>query len=300
MPDTDDSPRHHTTQGAEGALSKMLDILQYDFMRNALIAGLLASVACGIVGAYVVTKRIVFISGGIAHASFGGIGLGYLVGISPVVGALFFALASALGIGFITRRTRLPEDTAIGVLWAMGMASGIIFIGLSPGYAPDLFSYLFGNILTVPFSDLILMLILDIVIIGIVTALYKEFLVLSFDEEFGTVVGVPVETLYFLLLCMIGLTVVLLIRVVGIILVIALLTIPAALARQYTYDLRKMMLLAISFGAVFTFGGLWLSYLFDVASGATIILLSGTVLLVSLGFSKLRGYLGERRSKNVV
>ena len=264
----------------------MLEALQYDFMRNALLAGLLAAVACGIVGVYVVTKRIVFISGGIAHASFGGIGLGYLIGISPVLGATFFALASALGMGLVTRKTRLPEDTVIGILWAMGMAMGIIFIGLAPGYAPDLFSYLFGNILTVPLSDLLLMLVLDVIIIGVVVALYKEFLALAFDEEFGTVVGVPVEVLYLLLLCMIALTVVILIRVVGIILVIALLTIPAALARQFTHDLRKMMLLAILFGALFAFGGLWLSYIFDVASGATIILLSGTVLLAFFVFSR--------------
>ncbi len=274
----------------------MLEVLQYDFMRNALLAGLLAAVACGIIGAYVVTKRIVFISGGIAHASFGGIGLGYLVGISPVLGALFFALAAAMGMGFVTRRTRLPEDTAIGILWAVGMALGIIFIGLSPGYAPDLFSYLFGNILTVSLADLFLMLALDAVIIGIVMAFYKEFLTLSFDEEFGKVVGVPVEVLYFILLGMIALTVVLLIRVVGIILVIALLTIPAALARQFTCDLRKMMLLATMFGAIFTFGGLWLSYVFDLASGATIILLSGIVMLAGFGLSRLRARLNEGRN----
>ncbi|MEE8470011.1 MAG: metal ABC transporter permease [Dehalococcoidia bacterium] len=265
----------------------MLEALQYDFMRNALLAGLLAAVACGIIGVYVVVKRIVFISGGIAHGSFGGIGLGYLVGISPVLGAMLFALASAVGMGVVTRKTKLPEDTAIGILWAMGMALGIIFIGRAPGYAPDLMSYLFGNILTVPSSDLILMLVLDAIIVSIVIALYKEFLAVSFDEEFGTVVGVPVGALYILLLCMIALTVVVLIRVVGVILVIALLTIPAALARQWTHDLRKMMLLSILFGVIFTFGGLWLSYEFDLASGATIILFGGTLFLASLGVSRL-------------
>jgi zinc transport system permease protein len=191
-------------------------------------------------------------------------------------------------MGLVIKRTRLPEDTAIGILWAMGMAIGIIFIGLTPGYAPDLFSYLFGNILAVPFSDLMLMLALDAAIVVIVIALYKELLTVSFDEEFGTVTGVPVEALYLLLLCMIALTVVVLIRVVGIILVIALLTIPAALARQFTHDLKKMMPLAIIFGALFSFGGLWLSYELDLASGATIILLSGTVLLATLGLSWLR------------
>jgi zinc transport system permease protein len=271
----------------------MLDALQYQFMQNALMAGLLAAVACGIIGVYVVVKRIVFISGGIAHASFGGIGLGYLAGISPVLGAMLFTPASALGMGLVIKRTKLPEDTAIGILWAMGMALGVIFIGLAPGYAPDLFSYLFGNILTVPSSDLILMLALDAVIVSIVIALYKEFLALSFDEEFGTVVGVPVEALYLLLLCLIALTVVVLIRVVGIILVIALLTIPAALARQFTHDMKKMMLLAVLFGALFSFFGLWLSYEFDVASGATIILLSGTVLLCSFAWVKLHSKRGR-------
>jgi zinc transport system permease protein len=257
-------------------------------MRNALIAGVLAAVACGIIGTYVVVKKMVSVSGAISHSSFGGIGLGYFVGINPVLGALFFTIASALGMGLVIKRTKLPEDTAIGILWAMGMAIGIIFIGLTPGYAPDLFSYLFGNILAVPFSDLILMLALDAVIVIIVIALYKELLTVSFDEEFGTVTGVPVEALYLLLLCMIALTVVVLIRVVGIILVIALLTIPAALARQFTHDLKKMMPLSIIFGALFSFGGLWLSYELDLASGATIILLSGTVLLVTLGLSRLR------------
>ena len=265
----------------------MLEVLQYEFIQNALIAGLLASVACGIVGVYVVVKRIVSISGGIAHASFGGIGLGYFLGINPVLGAMFFAIASAMGIGLIIRRTRLPEDTAIGILWAMGMASGIIFIGLTPGYAPDLFSYLFGNILTVPTLDLVLMLILDIVIILLVVLLYKELLFLSFDEEFSTVVGVPTRRLYLLLLCLVALTVVVLIRVVGIILVIALLTIPAAIARHFTYSLKKMMFLAILLGIVFTFSGLWLSYILDLASGATIILVSGLALFISLGVSRL-------------
>ena len=267
----------------------MFEALQHDFMRNALLAGLLSAVACGIIGTYVVAKRMVSISGGISHSAFGGIGLGYYLGINPVVGALFFTIAAALGTGLVVKRTRLPEDTAIGILWAMGMAIGILFIGLTPGYAPGLFSYLFGDILLVSPSDLILMLALDAVILAVVIAFYKEFLALSFDEEFGTVSGVPVEKLYLLLLCLIALTVVVLIRVVGIILVIALLTIPAALARQFTHDLRKIMVLAVVFGAVFTFGGLWLSYAFDVASGATIILLSGTVFLAALGLSRLWG-----------
>ena len=261
--------------------------LEYTFMQHALLAGLLAAVACGIIGVYVVVKRMVFISGGISHASFGGIGLGYYLGINPVLGALFFTVASALSMGVVTRRTRLAEDTAIGILWAMGMALGIIFIDLTPGYAPDLFGYLFGSILTVPSSDLITMLILDIAIIATVFLLYKEFLALSFDEEFGTAAGVPTEPLYLILLCLIALTVVVLIKVVGIILVIALLTIPAAMARQFTHSLKRMMLFSILFGVVFTTGGLWLSYELDLASGATIILVSGALFLASLGFARL-------------
>ncbi|MDD5509754.1 MAG: metal ABC transporter permease [Dehalococcoidales bacterium] len=266
----------------------MIEILQYEFMQNAFWAGLLAAIACGIIGTYVIVKRMVFISGGIAHASFGGIGIGYFMGINPIIGALVFTIASALGMGALVRRTKLAEDTAIGIFWSIGMALGIIFIALTPGYAPDLFSYLFGNILTVPASDLLLMIALDGVIILVVSLLYKEFAALSFDEEFGRVVGLPVERLYLTLLCLIALTVVLLIRIVGIILIIALLTIPAAMARRFTSNLRKMMMLAVGLGIGFTFGGLWLSYAVDLPSGATIILVGGGVFLITLGFLKLK------------
>jgi zinc transport system permease protein len=265
----------------------MIEALQYEFMRNALMAGLLAAVACGIVGVYVVVKRIVFISGGIAHASFGGIGIGYYLGINPIIGALVFSLASGLAIGGITRKTTLSTDTAIGILWATGMALGIIFIYLTPGYAPDLMSYLFGNILTVPMTDIFLMLALDAVIITIVIIFYKEYLILSFDEEYATAIGMPVNLLYFLLLAMIALTVVVLIRVVGMILVIALITFPAAMARLFTYDMKKMMVLSVIFGFLFTLGGLWISYELNLPSGATIILLGGVVLTIAFGVSRL-------------
>jgi zinc transport system permease protein len=266
----------------------MFEAFQFEFMRNAMLAGLLASIACGVVGVYVVVKKIVSMSGSIAHASFGGIGLGYLLNFSPVLGAMFFSLLSALTMGLVTRRTRLPEDTATGILWALGMALGVIFIGLSAGYAPDLMSYLFGNILTVPVSDLYLMAALDLIIVALAVAFYKEFLLLSFDEEFGTVVGMPVNSLYLLLLCMVALTVVVLIRVVGMILVIAMLAFPAAMARQFTHDIKKMMVLAVIFGMVFTFGGLWISYALNLASGATIILLSGLALLLTYTLTGLR------------
>jgi zinc transport system permease protein len=277
----------------------MIEILQYEFMQNAFWAGLLAAIACGIIGTYVVVKRMVFISGGIAHASFGGVGIGYFMGGNPIIGALIFTIASALGMGALVRRTKLAEDTAIGIFWAIGMALGILFIAMTPGYAPDLFSYLFGNILTVPASDLLLMVTLDGVIILVVSLLYKEFTALSFDEEFSKVMGLPVERLYLTLLCLIALTVVLLIRIVGIILIIALLTIPAATARRFTSNLKKMMILAVILGIGFTFGGLWLSYAVDLPSGATIILVSGGVFLVSLGFLRLRGRRKETKQNSV-
>ena len=259
----------------------MAEILQYEFMRNAIAAAVLVSVACGIIGTYVVIKRIVFISGGIAHTAFGGIGLGYLLGINPILSAIPFSVASALGIGVISKKTRISEDTAIGIIWAMGMALGIVFINLSAGYAPDLFSYLFGNILTVPASDLAIMLVLDLVIVLTVIAFFKEFSAISFDEEFSTVIGIRTLRLYLLLLCLVALSVVVLIRVVGVILVIALLTIPAALSRQYTDDIKKLMLLSILAGMVLTVAGLFLSYALDLASGATIVLVLGVTFFCS-------------------
>ena len=250
----------------------MLDILQYTFMQNAIVAGLLASLACGIIGVYVVIRKIVFISGGIAHASFGGIGLGYYLGMNPLFSVLPFSLLSALVIGLVNRRTNIAEDTAIGILWSVGMALGVLFIGLTPGYAPDLMTYLFGNILTVPVNDIYLMLLIDTLILASVYLLYKEFMAISFDEEFAQVSGLPVEKLSLYMLCLIALTIIVMIRVVGLILVIALLTIPASLSREFTDKLDRMMMLAVIFGTVFTFIGLFLSYYLSVPSGATIIL----------------------------
>ena len=265
-----------------------MEILQYGFMQRALMAGILISITCGVIGTYVVVRRMVFISGGISHSAFGGIGLGYLVGIDPVLGAMLFAIVSALGIGAISKRTRLPEDTAIGILWAVGVALGVIFIGLSPGFAPDLFGYLFGNILSVSFSDLIIMMALTALILVVVSLLFKEFLSLSFDEEFAKVSGVPTGRLYLILLVLIALSVVVLIRAVGIILLIALLTIPAAISRQFVSSLKKMMILSTLLSIVFVVSGLWLSYVLDLASGATIILFSGIMFLASLGISRWR------------
>jgi zinc transport system permease protein len=258
----------------------MTELLQYEFMRNALLAALLSSVACGIIGSYVVVKKIGFISGGIAHAAFGGIGLGYYLGINPLLGLIPFSLVSAVGIGLLGKKARVSEDTAIGAFWAAGMASGVLFIGLTPGYAPNLFSYLFGNILTVPRSDLLMILGLDILIVLVVILFYKEFLALCFDEEYASISGIRTTRLYLLLLCLIALTVVILVRVVGIVMVIALLTIPAAIARRFSRTLSGMMVLATFLCAFFTITGLWISAMLDVASGAAIIVVASFGFLV--------------------
>lgn len=264
----------------------MIEILQYEFMRNALLAAILVSIACGIVGTFVVVKKIVFISGGITHAAFGGIGLGYFLGVNPILTAIPFSLLSAIGIGIISKRTKISEDSAIGILWAVGMATGILFIGLTPGYAPDLFSYLFGSILTVPFSDIILMIVLDIIIIVTVLVLYKEFQALSFDEEFSEITGVPTRTLYLLLLCLVALSIIVLIKVIGIILVIALFTIPTAIAKQFTNKLKKLIIYSTISATVLTVAGLWLSYFFDLPSGAVIVLVLAFVFFISVLIKK--------------
>ena len=258
----------------------MIEALQFGFMRNALVAGMLVSVACGIVGTLVVINRIVFLSGGIAHAAYGGIGLGYFFGFNPTLGAIVFSLASALGMGAVHRKTRQRADTIIGVMWAIGMALGIIFVDLAEGYKADLMSYLFGSILAVPSSDLLIMLALDIIIVLLVAFFYKELLAISFDEEFAAVSNVPVDAIYLILVSMIALIVVMMMRVVGLIMVIALLTMPAAISGQFVNDMKKMMVLASVLGMLFTTTGLWLSYCLNLTSGATIILVSGAAYLV--------------------
>lgn len=259
----------------------MLELFQYQFMQRALIAAVLVSIACGVVGSYVVIKRIVSLSGAVSHAAFGGVGIGFFLGVNPVLAAIPFSILSAMAIGGVKQLAKISEDTAIGILWSVGMAIGVIFINLTPGYAPDLFSYLFGSILTVSNNDLYIMLVLDIIIVVTVFLFRREFLAVSFDEEFSKVVGLPSLAIYMLLLALVALSVVVLIKVVGIILLIALFTIPAAISKQYTYDLRKLMLLATIVGIILTSMGLILSYIFNVASGATIVLVLAGAFVIS-------------------
>jgi len=256
-------------------------------MQHALIIGLLASFACGIIGTYVVVKKIGYISGGISHAVLGGMGIAYFLGKNPIHGAIIAAIVAAVIIGMVNLKARQKEDTIIGAIWAIGMAIGIIFISKTPGYNADLMSYLFGNILLVTKSDLMMILVLDLVIFAIVLLFFRQFLAVSFDEEYAKIQGMKVEFIYLLLLCLIAVTVVILIQVVGLILVIALLTLPAAIAGHYSRTLSGMMLLASILGIIFTTTGLWVSYNANLPTGATIILIAGSVFLLSSIFKNM-------------
>ena len=263
-----------------------LDFLQYDFMRNALAAGLAASVLCGVIGIYVILNKIVFISDGIAHAAFGGIGLGYFLGYDPLAFGIGSAVITALGIGMVSSRARISEDTAIGVFMATGMALGIMLLTLSQGYARDLYGYLFGNILAVTRSDVLLIAALTLIILALVFLLYKEFLLLSFDPIYAEAIGLPVQSLRLLLLVMVAFSVVILIKIVGIIMVIALLTIPGAISRRHMLGLPAIMAGSILLGTVFVTIGLLISYELDVPSGATIILTAALAFFLSTVLSR--------------
>jgi ABC-type Mn2+/Zn2+ transport system permease subunit len=265
-----------------------VDILQYAFMQRALLAGVLIGAVCAVVGVYVVLRGLAFIGAGIAHASFGGVALGFLVGINPVLTAVAFCLATAWGIGAVARRGQVREDTAIGVFFASTMALGILFIGVMHGYNVDLFGYLFGSILAVTTQDLWITLGLGLVVLLVVGLFFKELLFVAFDAEMAQVTGVPAGGVYFLLLSLVALTVVLSIKVVGIVLVSALIVTPAAAAYQLTEDFRRMMLLAVVIGVASAVGGLLLSYPLNTASGATIVLLATLIFFVSALISPRR------------
>lgn len=267
----------------------MWEALQFEFMRNALIAGVLVSLICGVLGTLVVVNRIVFISGGIAHAAYGGIGLAIYFGIPPALGAVTFSVLVSMVMGIASVKSKERADTIIGVMWAVGMALGIILVELTPGYNVDLMSYLFGSILSVPRADIWYTLGLVAVVLGVSLLFYKELVALSYDEEFSFVVGIPVKTLYFGLLVMLSFSVIVIIRVVGLILVIALLTIPPYIAERYTPSLGKMMILSSILSILFTLTGLTLSYQLNLASGAAIIMVAGIVFFLSMIFDAVTG-----------
>lgn len=260
----------------------MIEALGFEFFRNALIAGLLASIACGVIGSFVVVKRMASLAGGISHAAFGGIGLGYFLGIDPLAGAAAVALGTSAGTAWIRMKAHQHLDTLVGAVWATGMAAGILFIYITPGFAPDLFSYLFGNILLVPRETLLVMAVLTAGICGIVAILYPRLVAVTFDEEYASVMDLHPDRIMVILLLLTGLTVVMLIQIVGIILVIALLTLPAATARLFSHSMKELIVGASLLGIVFTTTGIWLSYAFDIPSGATIVIVSACIYFGAL------------------
>lgn len=266
----------------------MIEALQFGFMQNALVAGLLASIICGVIGTLVVVNRLVFLSGGIAHAAYGGIGLAFYFKWPYLPGTIGFSLAAAMLMAYVSHTAKHRADTIVGVIWAVGMAFGIILLDLTPGYNVDLMSYLFGSILTVPSSDLVVMTIVGVVITMLVFFYYPDLLAMSYDEEFARIRGVHVKALYFGLIGMLAVTIVLVIQVVGLILVIALLSIPPFIVEKYAKSLAQMMLASSILGAVFTLVGLWLSYRYNLTSGATIILVSGSAFIISLLIDRIR------------
>lgn len=286
-------------------MENFLQLFNYQFFINASLAAVLSSIACGIIGTYIVSKRIVFISGGITHASFGGIGIGYYFGFNPILGAMIFSVLSALGIEYMTRKTNVREDSVIAMLWSFGMAVGIIFVFLTPGYSANLMSFLFGNILTVTRLNLLLLVVLSVIIIVVFLLMYKTILFIAFDEQYARAARLPVKFVNYMMITLVALTIVLNIRVVGIILVISLLTIPQTIANIFTKKFERIILLAIVIGLIGSFSGLFLSYYFDIPSGASIIFfLVLLFFLAKIGkslqtFFRIRNQISEEAGKSV-
>ncbi len=252
-------------------METFLEAFEYSFMQNALLASIFTSISCGIIGTYIVSKRIVFISGGITHTSFGGIGIGYYFGFNPLLGAAVFAVLSALGIEYFSRKSEIRHDSMIGIFWSFGMAIGIIFIFLTPGYAPNLMSYLFGSILTVSLTDTLLMMGLSAIIIGTFALMFRPILYIAYDETYARTRNVPVSVIKYIIMALVALAIVLSIRVIGIILVISLMTIPQTIANMFTKKFEKIMLYSVLLALAGTFAGLFISYQLDIPSGAAII-----------------------------
>jgi zinc transport system permease protein len=270
-------------------------LAQHEFLQNALLTGLLASIACGVVGSYVVVRRISYLAGGIAHCVLGGIGAARYFQVvhrvdwlTPLVGAALSGLLAALVIGVVSLRARQREDTVIGAVWAIGMAVGVIFLARTPGFGVDPMSYLFGSIVLVERADVWLLAGLDVLVVGAGLLFYHPFAAVCFDEEFARLRGLNVEFYYLLLLCLTALTVVLLVSVVGIVLVIALLTLPVAAAGFFCRTLWQLMIASALLTGLLSSGGLALSYSADLPAGATTILLAGMLYVIVLLGALLR------------
>lgn len=257
------------------------EIFQYKFLAHAALACLLCGIACGIIGTYVVCRRLVFLSGGITHASFGGIGMAYYFGANPLLGALIFSILSAWGIETFTSRKQIREDSAIGLIWSLGMAIGIIFIYLTPGYAPNLMSFLFGNILSVTSTDIVWMAIVDAVILLIFATMYRPILYVAFDREYARSQNFPTRIISYLMATLVAITIVISIRVVGIVLLISLLTIPAVIGNLISKSFSRILVYGSVIAALSAFAGLYISYKTNIPSGAsTIFVLTLTLIAV--------------------
>ena len=255
-------------------MNGILELFNYTFFQHALLGSLFASIACGIIGTYIVTRRLVFISGGITHASFGGIGIGLYTGISPILGAAIFSVLSAFGVEWLSKRKDMREDSAIAVFWTFGMAIGIIFSFLAPGFTPDLSAFLFGNILTITLSDIWMLAILSLVLIGFFTCFLTTIIYIAFDREYARSQRIPVRLFEYILMMFIALTIVACLRMIGIVLVISLLTLPQMTSNLFTHSFKKIIFMSIGIGFMSCIGGLLLSYQLQVPSGASIIFFS--------------------------
>ena len=264
-----------------------MDLLQYTFFQHALIGSLLTAIACGIVGTYIVARRLVFISGGVTHASFGGLGLGFYLGMNPIWMALVFAVLSAFGVEWASKAHDVREDSAIAGVWSLGMALGVIFIFLTPGYAPNLSAYLFGNILTISPSDLIHIATLVGALLLFFALFRRAIVYVAFDRDFAMTQQLPVRCIEYAMMCFIAVTIVLSIRLVGIMLLISLLTLPQATANLFTSDFKQMMWGSVAIGFVGCVAGLLLSYFLNVPSGAFIILVLVLFFLVTKAIKQL-------------
>ena len=262
-------------------------IFQYDFIIKGLLGALFASITAGIAGTYIVSRRMVFLSGGITHASFGGIGIGYFVGINPVIGAAIFGILSALGVEYLAVKQKIREDSAIGILWAFGMAIGIIFIYLTPGYTPNLMSYLFGSILTVTNADIIALGVMSVVLIIYFGIFYRTIIYISFDEAFARTYSSYVDLFKYITTALMALTIVLNIRMAGVVLVISLLTIPPNIAMIFTNIYRRIVIWSVIAGFFGTSAGYAISYFAGIPVGATIIFTLVVLWVITKGINGL-------------
>lgn len=258
----------------------MIDLLHYNFFQNALWGSLLTAIACGIVGTYIVSRRLVFISGGITHASFGGLGLGFYLGTNPILMAMLFSVLSAFGVEWASKTQNVREDSAIAGIWSLGMALGVIFIFLTPGYAPNLSAYLFGNILTIATSDIIWIASLVGLLIVFFGLFLRTIVYVAFDRDFAVTQHLPVKWVEYVMMCFIAMTIVLSIRLVGIMLLMSLLTLPQITVNLFTSDFKKIIWGSIAIGFAGCVAGLVLSYYLNVPSGAFIILVLVVLFLV--------------------